>query len=78
MNYLFTLAMQLGGVWVGLGLMPSNSKAAQRTDINNLGASIGAYMQSPSDASVDEIPQGDLDTAVAYGERIAKTAARLS
>lgn len=78
MNYLFTLAMQLGGVWVGLGLMPSNSKAAQRTDLNNLGASIGAYMQSPSDASVDEIPQGDIDTALAYGERIAKTAARLS
>ena len=58
--------------------MQAHSKAPQGTDINNLGASSGAYMQSPSDASVDEIPQGDLDTAVAYGERIAKTAARLS
>lgn len=78
MNYLVTLAMQHGGIWIGLGLLPANSKAAQRTDINNLGASIGAYMQSPSDCSVDEIPQGDLDTALRYGERIAATVKRLA
>lgn len=78
MNYLFTLAMQQGGVWVGLGMLPSNTKAAKRNDLNVLGASIGAYMQTPSDASVDEIPQGDLDTAEAYGKRIAATAARLA
>lgn len=78
MNYLFTLAMQQGGVWVGLGMLPSNTKAAKRNDLNVLGASIGAYMQTPSDASVDEIPQGDLDTAEAYGKCIAATAARLA
>lgn len=78
MNYLFTLAMQLGGVWVGLGMLPANTKAAKRTDLNNLGSYAGAFMQSPADASVDEIPQGDLDTALAYGQRIAATAARLS
>jgi len=42
-----------------------------RTDINNLGASVGLLVQSPADASVEEIPQGDLDTAVLYGKRIA-------
>ena len=73
-----TLASQHGGIWVSLGLLPSNSKAAQRTDLNNLGGSVGLLVQSPSDASVEEIPQGDLDTAKAYGQRVAQVAARLA
>ena len=77
MDYLFTLAMQHGGLWVGLGILPSNTKAAQRNDINYLGTSIGAYMQSPSDCSPDEVLPGDLDTAIKYGERIAATVLRL-
>lgn len=72
-----TLASQHGGIWVSLGIAPANSKAAQRTDINNLGGSVGVLVQSPSDASVDEIPQGDLDTAKAYGKRVADITARL-
>lgn len=75
--YLNTLASQHGGIWVSLGMLPSNTKAAQRTDLNNIGGSVGAMAQSPSDASVDEIPQGDLDTAKAYGARVAEVAARL-
>ena len=75
--YLTTLASQHGGIWVSLGMLPSNTKAAQRTDLNNIGGSVGAMAQSPSDASVDEIPQGDLDTAKAYGARVAAIAARL-
>ena len=73
-----TLASQHGGIWVSLGLLPSNSKAAQRSDLNNLGGSVGLLVQSPSDASVEEIPQGDLDTARAYGQRVAQVAARLA
>lgn len=72
-----TLASQHGGIWVSLGLLPANSKAAQRTDLNNLGGSVGLLVQSPADASVDEIPQGDLDTARAYGKRVAAITARL-
>jgi len=72
-----TLASQHGGLWVSLGLLPSNSKAAVRTDINNTGGSVGLLVQTPSDASVEEIPQGDLDTAKLYGKRIADVAARL-
>jgi multimeric flavodoxin WrbA len=75
--YLQTLASQHGGLWVSLGLPPANSKAAARTDVNNLGGSVGLLVQSPSDASVDEIPQGDLDTAKAYGKRVAEIAAKL-
>jgi multimeric flavodoxin WrbA len=72
-----TLASQHGGIWVSLGLLPSNTKAATRKDINNMGGSVGLLVQSPSDAGVDEIPQGDLDTAKRYGQRVAEIAAKL-
>ncbi len=74
---LHTLASQHGGIWVSLGLPPANKKASQRTDLNNLGGSVGVLVQSPSDAGVDEIAQGDLDTAKSYGKRVADVAARL-
>ena len=67
-----TLASQHGGIWVSLGLLPANSKSATREDVNNLGGSVGLLVQTPSDASVDEIPVGDLKTAKAYAQRIAK------
>ena len=72
LHYFMTLAMQHGGVWVGLGLLPSNAKSAKRDDINYVASSAGAMMQTPSDASVDEVNAGDLETARLYGERVAK------
>ena len=75
--YLQTLASQHGGIWVSLGLPPSNSKAATRNDMNYLGGSVGLLVQSPADASVEEIPQGDLDTAKSYGQRVAQIAAKI-
>lgn len=77
LGYLQTLASQHGGIWVSLGLLPANSKAATRQDVNNLGGSVGLLVQSPSDASVTEIPQGDLDTAKLFGKRVAEIAAKL-
>ena len=77
LHYLFTLAMQQGGVWVGTGMMPSNSKAAQRNDINFVGSSSGAMAQSPSDSSPAEMLPGDLETARLFGKRVADIAARL-
>ena len=74
LHYLFTLAMQHGMVWVGTGMMPANSKAAQRNDVNYLGAFSGAMMQSPSDASPDEVLPGDLETARQFGKRVAEVA----
>ena len=76
LHYLFTLAMQHGGVWVGTAVMPSNAKAAQRNDINYMGSFSGAMAQSPSDSSPAEMPQGDLDTASLFGKRVADVAAR--
>jgi multimeric flavodoxin WrbA len=76
LHYFITLAMQHSGIWVGTGLMPSNSKAAQRNDVNYVGSSSGAMAQSPSDSSPEEMLPGDLETAKLFGQRVAATAAR--
>lgn len=76
LHYMFTLAMQHSGIWVGTGLMPSNAKAAQRNDVNYVGSFSGAMAQSPSDASAAEMLPGDLETARLFGERVAAVAAK--
>lgn len=78
LHYLFTLAMQHGGLWVGTGMMPSNTKAAQRNDINYVGSFGGVMTQSPSDSSPDEMFAGDLETARLFGERVAAATRRLA
>ncbi|WP_198970381.1 flavodoxin family protein [Xylophilus sp. ASV27] len=77
LHYLLTLAAQHGGLWVSLGQLPSNTKAATRQDANYLGSSIGVLTQSPSDASAAEMFPGDLETGRLYGQRVADIAARL-
>ncbi|WP_421955830.1 flavodoxin family protein [Polaromonas sp.] len=76
LNYLFTLAMQHGGIWVSQGVLPSNSKGAQRNDVNYLGSYSGAMAQSPSDAGAGEMFPGDLETARNFGSRVADVARR--
>ncbi|WDS34943.1 flavodoxin family protein [Pseudoxanthomonas sp.] len=75
--FLQTLASQHGGIWVSLGLPPANTKAATRQDTNNLGGSVGALVQSPSDAGADEMSTGDLETLKQYAARVAGIAVRL-
>ncbi|HEX4584178.1 MAG TPA: flavodoxin family protein [Burkholderiaceae bacterium] len=77
-HYLMTLAMQHSMLWVGSGLMPSNSKAATRNDVNYVGSFGGLMTATPSDASVDEMVPGDLETARRFGRRIAEVSARLA
>lgn len=77
LHYMFTLAMQHSGIWVGTGMMPSNAKSAQRNDVNYVGSFSGAMAQSPSDAGPDEMLPGDLETAKRFGQRVADVAARL-
>ena len=72
-----TLASQHGGIWVSLGLMPSNTLNASRNDVNNLGGSVGLLVQAPSDAGAEAIPDGDIDTAKRYGARVTEVAMRL-
>ena len=73
---LFTLAMQHGMLWVGQGLMPSNTKGARRDDVNYLVSYGGAIAQSPSDAGADAMAAGDLETARLFGQRVAAAAGR--
>jgi NAD(P)H dehydrogenase (quinone) len=74
MTYLWTLAMQHSALWVSMGIMPTNDKAATRESMNYVGGYAGLLTQSPSDASPAEMHKGDLDTARAFGERIAAVA----
>lgn len=77
--YMITLAMQHGMLWTGTGMKPSNKLAAQRNDINWLGAYSGLMAQSPSDSSPEQGPlPGDLETARLFGKRVAELASRLS
>ena len=76
-QYFTTLALQHSQVWVGTGLMPSNTKAHGPDDTNWTAGFAGAMAISPSDASPEEAPRkGDLETARLYGVRIAEAAVR--
>jgi multimeric flavodoxin WrbA len=78
MSYLFHLAQQHGQIWVGTGLLPSNTKAHGPSDVNWTAGSVGALAISPSDASPEEAPRaGDLLTGRLLGARVAKVAAKL-
>ena len=78
LNTLFALAMQHGMIWVSQGLMPANTKAATRKDVNNLVSYSGAMAQSPSDGSADDMHAGDLETARLFGRRVADVAAKFA
>ncbi|BEV72708.1 MULTISPECIES: flavodoxin family protein [unclassified Paludibacterium] len=78
-QYLFTLSQQHSQIWVGTGLMPSNTKAHGPADVNWTAGFAGALAIAPSDASPDEAPRaGDLETARLLGKRVAELAARLA
>jgi NAD(P)H dehydrogenase (quinone) len=67
---ILTLAMQHGMVWVGLGMMGNET-------INRLGASLGLMAHANNTTPAEAMHQGDLDTAFAYGQRVAQGAAKL-
>ena len=71
--YFVTLAMQHGMVWVGTAMMPS-AIAGAPDQVNRIGSSIGVMAQADNLPPEQTPPQGDLDTARAYGERIARFA----
>lgn len=75
---LFTLAQQHGMLWAGMGMMPSNSKASTREDVNYLSSFAGLATAAPSDAAPDEMSPGDLRTAVLFGKRVRAVAERIS
>ena len=71
-SQLFTLAMQHGMIWVGLGLMPgNNSSKGSVNDLNRLGSSTGSLTQSNTDQGAEAISASDLKTAEHLGKRVA-------
>ena len=69
-QYFITLAMQQGMVWVGQPAMNDGT-------INRIGSYSGVMAQVGPTSPAEDIPQGDLDTAKAYGARVAQVAAKL-
>lgn len=78
LHYMFTLSQQHSMLWVGTGMMPANSKAATRDDVNYVASFSGLMTTTPSDASVDEMVKGDLATARRFGERLKDVTTRLA
>ncbi len=77
-SYFFTLSQQHGQLWIGTGVMPSNTKAHGPDDVNWTAGFAGALAISPSDASPEEAPRkGDLETARRLGQRVAEFADKL-
>ncbi len=70
LQYFITLAMQNGMIWVGQPALNDGS-------INRLGSYSGLMAQDGPSSPAADIPQSDLDTAHAYGQRIRAVAARL-
>lgn len=70
LQHLCLFSMQHGMNWVGLPLVPTGSS---ETDLNRLSSFLGLMTQS-MDASPQLTPcQGDIQTAVWFGEHLAKT-----
>ena len=74
LQYFVLLSGQHGGLWVSLGIKPSNVKASKRDDPNRMGSYIGAMAQSDADAAPAEMSVGDLETARLYGARVMSVA----
>jgi NAD(P)H dehydrogenase (quinone) len=69
-QYFITLAMQQGMIWVG-------QPALNDGTINRIGSNSGVMAQVGPNDPADKIPQGDLDTAKAYGKRVSEVATKL-
>ncbi len=69
-QYFITLAMQQGMIWVG---QPTQNDGTT----NRLGSYSGVMSQVGPTSPAADIPQSDLETAKAYGKRIAEVTAKL-
>jgi multimeric flavodoxin WrbA len=70
LQYFITLSMQHGMIWVG-------QPALNDGTTNRLGSNSGLMAQVGATSPAADIPQSDLDTAKAYGERVRAVTAKL-
>ncbi len=78
LQYFSLLAAQHRGIWVGVGMKSSNTKASQRDDVNRMGSFLGPMAQSDADAAPAEMSEGDLETGRLYGVRVAEITSRFA
>lgn len=76
LQYFALLAMQQGMIWVGTA-QPPTSEPGEPDAVNRLGAWIGVMAQADNVPPDESPPEGDLESARAYGERLAQVGARL-
>ena len=74
--YFVTLAMQHGMVWVGTGTHGA-ATPGDPLAINRLGGFTGVMAQADNVPPEVSPPQGDIDSALGYGRRIAEKARAL-
>jgi NAD(P)H dehydrogenase (quinone) len=68
-------AMQHGMIWVGNAMMPASAKGVEGPDssqLNRVGSWLGVATQSNHESPEISPPEGDLQTAKIFGERVAK------
>lgn len=70
LQYFITLSMQHGMIWVGQPAMNDGT-------LNRIGSNSGVMAQVGATSPASDIPQGDLDTAKALGQRVAEITAKL-
>lgn len=63
-------AMQHGMNWIGMPLMPTGHT---EKDMNRLSSFLGLMTQSMNAPPEETPPQGDIDTAIWFGNHLAKT-----
>jgi multimeric flavodoxin WrbA len=73
LQYFVTLSMQLGMVWVG---QQEANEYKVTEGKNRIGSYTGVMAQAGAQDPAHLIVQGDLDTAEAYGKRVAALAAQ--
>ncbi|MBA4749498.1 MAG: flavodoxin family protein [Alphaproteobacteria bacterium] len=75
------LAMQHSMIWVSLGQggpQPKGTDMPTISDINRIGSFTGLMTQSNNESAEIVPPQGDLETAKLFGERVATICKRFS
>jgi NAD(P)H dehydrogenase (quinone) len=77
LNYFAILAMQHSMIWVGTGLPPP-AKPGDPDALNRLGSSLGVMAQADNVPPEQSPPQGDIETGLSYGKRIAMFARKLA
>lgn len=81
LQQLSVLAMQHSMIWVGLGEsipQPKGTDMPTISDINRIGSFTGLMTQSNNESAEIVPPQGDLETARLFGERVATLCKRFS